>query len=351
MNSSFKVKEFWNNIHINSAFEPTLNPFPNGLVINHKKVGTRYLGQLLSLPSNTIENKIQMDLVINKNPTFINSMMLDGKEYEINYKFEKRYCYTEFERENDSLKYFQYKKYSNSKEFIEYCGVDNYTELFFENKKDIIFIVRNPLHRFISGTIQILFTLLNEIFTNEKLREEIRFFTTLNDSDLKKIVRFVGDVNVSEESLSQLKNNELTRLVMFLLERKWDLLFQDIHTQNYLHHFIEWIYSIKDENKIKIIDLYDCRSNKSLEFFSNLLGNDILKTKDIETLNGLTYWQSLGTHTGTNKPIYDIVLEKILELNNNYFENSTLSYYIRDEFQAYKSLVDSKYFINLQDNR
>lgn len=349
MKNNFSYDEFWDNIHINSEFEPTINPFHNGLVINHKKVGTRYFDSLLSLPDESTKNKIQMDLYISNNSHHQDGKSFDTEEFKVQYKFYSKYCYNEFDKENSSLKPVVYKNYSNTQQFINYCGVNDYTELFFHNKKDIIFVVRNPIHRFISGTIQILFGLLNEVFNDENLRREIKFFTNLDDTDLKKIIRYANDTNVNEKSLSNLEKNELEILCLFLLEKKWDLLYQDIHTQNYLHYFIEWIYNIEDETKIKIIDLKDCRSKKSLEFFSNLLGNDLLNARNQESFHYETYWETLGKQTGTNKIIYDFVIKNIYNKTPEFFNNSTLSYYIRDEFQVYNTLINSKFFVDLKD--
>ena len=349
MKSNIGYDEFWDSIHTNCAFEPTLNPFENGLVINHKKVGTRYFDSLLSLPDDSVNNKIQMDLYITKNPFSFDGKIIDEEKYVLNYKFDTRYCYTEFERNNDTLKSIVRKYFNNTDDFINYCGAGNINELLFNNKKDIIFIVRNPFHRFISGTIQILFSILNEIFNNENLRKEINFFTNLTDSDLKKIVKYAGDVNVNEKSLSNLQNNELERIILYIIENKWNLLFQDIHTQNYLHNYLEWIYNIEDKSKIKIINLKDCRSIKALNFFTELIGSDILKQRNIQSFHYKSNWEVLGSQTGTNKFFYDFIIKKLYTSNINFFNNSALSYYLRDEYQIYKNLIESKYFINLQD--
>jgi hypothetical protein len=342
----------WSNISLESSFEPTLNPFKNGLLINYKKVGTRFLGQLLSIPMDVTNNKIQMDLIITKNQWQADAISLDAPQYQLNYGYETKFCYTEFDQIHPSipLRYTQtYREYSNSTEFLKYCEVENYNELFFNNKKDIIFLVRNPIHRFYSGLIQVLYTILYELPTNEILKKEIIFHTELTKSDLERTSDIMSNPNITEETISSLKKNEIELLILFLMEKQWNLLFQDIHTNNYLFNYVEWIHHIKDKNKIKVIDLKNCQSNKSLDFFTNLMGNDLLKTQVPEESNPMTYWEWMSNQTGTNKLIYKLFIDKLLQFNYNFLEKSSLEYYLRDEYRIYDSLVNSPYYVDLKD--
>lgn len=341
----------WFDVDWLDSFEPTLNPFKNGLLVNYKKVGTRYMGELLSLPYNSTLNKLQMDVQITRQELASELKIYDDLHYQVNYEFYNKFCYTEFDKFHNYDPNNQgliYNLYSNSNEFLNYCGVKNYNELFFENKKDIIFLIRNPLQRFFSGVIQILYHTLHSISDDVNLRKDINFYTGLTDSDLNKLSEILVNTNPSEKSIFQFQKNEITLLVSFLIEKKWDLLFQDIHTQNYLFHFVEWIHHIHDKNKIKIIDLKDCRSNKSLEFFVKLMGNTILKS-NVEDSHHSTYWEWMTTQMGTNTLIYNLVINKIVNSNPNFLNNSSIYHYLKSEIEIYKSLTNSPYFIDLKD--
>lgn len=332
----------WFDVAWINTFEPTLNPFQRGLLVNYKKVGTRYMGELLSLPSTHGVNPFQLDVRITNQPISSEYKIYDDSHYQLKYEFSTKFCFTQLDTTPVS------KFYSNSKEFLSYCGVKNYNELFFENKKDIIFLVRNPLQRFFSGIIQVMISALNEIPNDENLRKEINFYTNLSDSDLQKMIEVFLHSNPNEEFLSKLQKNEIFLFISFLIEKKWNLILQDVHTQNYLFHFVDLIHHINDKTKIKIIDLKDCRSNKSLDFFVELMGNDILKSK-VENSHYTTYWESLAHETGTNKSVYNLFFDKIMNSNPNFLNNSSIYHYIKSEFEIYKSLIDSPYFVDLKD--
>jgi len=352
MNIQQHLDDKWSNIRLESSFEPTLNPFKNGLLVNYKKVGTRFLGQLLSLPVDITHNKIQMDLIVTKNQRQDGSISLDTPQYQLNYGYETKFCYTEFDQMYSGIPPEHmpiYLKYSNSTEFLKYCEVENYNELFFNNKKDIIFLVRNPIHRFYSGLIQVLYAILYELPTNETLKKEIIFHTGLTKSDLDRTSNIMSNPNVTEKDLLSFKKNEIELLILFLMEKQWNLIFQDIHTNNYLFNYVEWIHHIKDKTKIKIIDLKNCKSNKSLNFFINLMGNDLLKSQVPEESNPMTYWEWMSEQTGTNKPIYKLFIDKMLQFNSDFLEKSSLDYYLRDEYEIYDSLVNSPYYVDLKD--
>jgi hypothetical protein len=352
MHTEKELEENWSNTHFQSTFEPTLNPFKNGLLINYKKVGTRFFGQLLSLPFDVSNNKIQMDLIISKHSRYDDIISLNTPQYQIKYEYETKFCYTEFDvahsREPNQHP-TNFLEFSNTIEFLKYCEVENYNELFFNNKKDIIFIIRNPIHRFFSGIIQIIYTILYDISENEDLINEIIFYTGLTKDDIINTSNSVSNTYLTEYIISSLKKNEIELLISFIIEKKWNLIFQDIHTDNYLFNYVEWIHHVKDKTKIKIIDLKDCLSNKSLDFFTNLLGTDILKTQHPKTEEPYTYWDWMRNQTGTNKPVYKLFIDKILQSNSNFFGNSAVEYYLRNEYEIYDSLINSPYYINLND--
>jgi hypothetical protein len=347
-----ELKENWSNIKFQSSFEPTLNSFKNGLLVNYKKVGTRYMSQLLSLPLNTNDSKIQMDLIIKKHPIQINNNLLDSNQYIVKYENHIKFCYTYFDKFYDSNEYVykeNYIKYNSSLEFLKYCGANNYNELFFNNKKDIIFLIRNPIDRFFSGVIQVLYIILFDIDTNKDLVEEIYFYTKLDIDDLKNLYKVISKYwDVDEQKLSTLKKNELELLLSFIIEKQWNKLFQDIHTQNYLFNYVEWIYNIKDKNKIKIIDLKDCRTNRSFDFFNFLRGDDILRSRLIGSESLKTNWEFIYDDMGSNKKIYNLFYTRFNNLTNK-LQQSSIYHYLKDEYELYDSLINSPYFVDLKD--
>jgi hypothetical protein len=344
-----ELKENWATIKFKPSFEPTLNPFKNGLLVNYKKVGTRYIKKLLSLPLITSSDKIQMDMIITRYPRSKDGYLLDSFDYIINYEHVKKFCYTEFEMKDAKFENRYHSNYRKSIEFLNYCEVSNYTELFFNNKKDIVFLIRNPIYRFFSGVIHVLYTILHDIDTNKELVEEINFYTKLDIDDLKNLYKLISNYwDMNDEKLFTLKKNELDLLISYIIEKQWNVLFRNIHTQNYLFNYVEWIYNIKDKSKIKIIDLDDCRSNKSLEFFTSLVGSNILKSYHSVNIKK-TYWEWVGDQTRTNKPIYNIFYEKFINSNFN-LDQSSMYYYLKDEYELYDSLINSPYFVDLKQN-
>lgn len=341
--------DIWSSINFRSSFEPTINPFKNGLLVNYKKVGTRFFGELLSLPVPINENKIQMDLIISKHPRQTTSFIFDAPQYQLKYEHETKFCYTEFDNIHPANHDQKYLNFSNSIEFLKYCEVENYNELFFNNKKDIIFLIRNPIHRFFSGVVQILYATMYQVSENDDLLQEINFYTKLTKDDIINVSNLFLEPYNDVFNSSSLKKNEIELLISFIIEKQWNLIFQDIHTDNYLFNYVEWIHHIKDKTKIKIIDLKDCLSNKSLNFFTNLLGTDILKTQHPDVEDPHTYWDWLSNQTGTNKSVYKLYINKVLQSNANFFGNSSLEYYLRNEYEIYDSLVNSPYYVNLKD--
>ena len=341
-----KDKDFDNVALSNHVFEPTLNPFKNGLLVNYKKVGTRFFSALISLPETEgyQHNRIQTDFRITneimgsdwKNP-------VHEKVHKMNFRFTDHYIYSDFDINilaGDSKDVEGYPHFSNAAEFLKYCEVESFNELFFENKKDIIFIVRNPIERFFSGLIQIIYHFIGEIPLDEKLRQEVKFYTKIDDLSLKKMIKVLSDLEIGEEELRQVKIEDVNKLIEFLLNHKWDLLFQDIHTQNYLRNYMEWIYQIKDKSKVKIIDLKYCQTSKAIDFFNELRGDDCIREN----------WYHLISTQGSNKFIYNNFLKNILLSDDlSFLSNEAYVHYIKDEFLTYKTLLNSPFYVDLKD--
>lgn len=325
-------------IPIQSIFEPTLNIFKNALLFNYKKVGTRYFKEVVSYPNGIRDSSLQIDLQFKTHCHFTpldysTKLNYLYKTYDIITPFDLNTHY-QYDNQNEIS---TFKEFNSTKTFLEFNEVENYNELFFENKnKDIVFLIRNPFERLLTGTVQILYTILNDLPNDEKTRNELKFYTNLSDSDIKNVFRYTN-VNDSEWK-SNLNFDALHKIFNYIMEKRWDLILQDIHTESYLSNYVDMIYNIKDKSKIKIIDLKDCRSKSSLDFFCKLRGDDLLK--DV--------WENWDRKRDSNKLLYNTFLEyyKNIDLNS---ENPTVFYFIKQEYQIYKNLIESKYFVNLKD--
>lgn len=322
-------------------FEPTVSILKNALLINYKKVGTRFFGKVASWPKGTIEYKQQVDFrVVSENEFCINTKdkLNPICEYpKLDYLFNKNYIFSQF----DLREYLGYDtdtegfvEFNNSIELLRYLNVKTYNELFFENKeRDIVFIIRNPIKRILSGITQIIMYTIGELYNNEILRNELKFYTHLQDSNIKNVIRYCNQF-AEIGSDSKLEIESLNKIYEFILFKKWDLIFGDIHTENYLHNYIEWIYNIKNKSRIKIVDLEYCSSNKALNFFSNLKGDDSLKE----------LWKEVYEHTETNKVFYNMFLEFIINKREY-----PLWDFLKSEFNHYNSLIESPYYVDLKD--
>lgn len=347
MSSELKSFEGFENIGIGSTiFEPTLNPFPNGLLVNYKKVGTRFFSSLISLPNPFYytENRIQLDFKITDNPIGwdINNPIHENF-HKINFRFGNSYLYSEF----DFVKYADYgndltgfDKFSSTQEFLKYSEVSNCNELLFENKKDIIFLIRNPIERFLSGLIQVIYHFTSEVTNDENVRNDLKYFTKFDDNRLKKIVKLLTNGEAKEEDFNQKNIDDVNLVISYILQHCWHYLFQDIHTQNYLRNYVEWIHHIKDKNKIKIINLKDCKSLNAKKFFNELRGDNLAEK----------HWNIVSLSQNSNKFIYDNFLKKIIISDDfDLLSNESFQHYISDEFNTYNSLIKSPYYVNLQD--
>jgi hypothetical protein len=327
----------------NRVFEPTLTILKNAIILSYKKIGTRYFSIMASLPDDIYTDKKQIelnivnDLHINKNNIEDNSIFEYSK---INYGLNKYYVLTPF----DLNKYQQYivdvsgfSEFTNTNEMLKYLSVDSYNELLFQNKhRDIVFLIRNPLKRLLSGITQILFANIEQFYNDEELRTEFKFYSKLTDSDIKKLLK-MDKLNRG----NSLDNNELNNLYTFfkfIVEKKWNWILGDIHTENYLFNYLELIQNINDKSRIKIIDLEDCRTKKSLEFFSNLRGDNVLEQN----------WDDLEQQRESNIFLYRMFIDNYIN-NFNVFKNSALKFYLNQEYQIYNSLINSPYFVDLKD--
>jgi len=274
----------------NTIFEPTVNIFQNGIVINHQKVGTRFLEKVVSETTgySATDNR-QIMFKIFRDPT------LQNNTSTINYHMSERYVFTPWHDLNEDelrdrpLLKERYKDWKDDKTFFESNGVETYTDFFFNNPKDIYFIIRSPIHRFFSGILEIL-SVEPEGITLERFRH--------------------------------------------IIMNNWKSIFEDIHTIHYLEHVKEMIYNIKDKSKIKIIDLSHLKSKQACEFFCNLRGDD--KVREI--------YNNIHNNVDSNKILYSQFYSLYSQED---LHNSSFVRYLKTEYYYYQELKNSQYFLDL----
>ena len=326
------------------VFNPTINPFKNGIIINYKKVGTRFLSHVLSMPKSEWEDNLQIDLFLKMGYPNV------SEDYRtlIPDTLSNYYVKSSFEALGDNPNEFahkelsKFKQYRNTKEFLEYCDVTNFNDFFYNNPKDLYFLVRNPIERFISGTVQILMILFQTMGTDENTRDEIRYYTKLSDSDIKTLFRFVNADSINDLSkLQSIPSHQISLVLNYLLEKRWDMLLQDIHTENYLVNYKNWINNAQDKTKIKIINLNDLSTDKFKKLICKLRGDDIIYENE----------EFLSRFIQSNKVLYGPFIEKfILNHTSGVFSpKSVLSHYIKSEMQLYYELTHSPYYVDLKD--
>ena len=332
---------------MSAIFSPTVNIFNNGIVINYKKVGSRFLKKMSSdgilYDSFTPLNTNQIDFAI-----FPDNEGNNFKLNTINYKFFKRHVFTEWHwNEIAADGYIQLENYrwKNDFQFLEEQGVSSYTEFFFENKKDIIFLIRNPYERFFSGLTQDIISYFASLKDD---LDELSFFKKHNNFSTDRIM-FLCElfmVNIVDHLVEEITEEELLEIFNFFLMYKWDLIRQDIHTEPYLIHFREMIYNMNDTSKLKVIDLSQMSTKASCNFLCNLRGDDF----PLKIYESLTILEKAAE---SNKSMYSVILEKY---QSNHLVQisfgkkfSVIDDYLKYETLIYNDLINSPYFINLED--
>lgn len=332
-------------------FEPTISSFKNALVVNYKKVGSRFMGLISSLPNTFSEDKVQLDLYFNTHPRGIPNAKNPVNEI-VDSLGNKNYVYTSFDVWENELAnndvnteirdghYEGYNKFKTTSEFLKFENVTSINELLFENPhKEIILVLRNPIRRYVSGAVQILYSFIDELPTNEEMRNEVKFFANIDDNDLRNLYKLLraNDIFSNPTTVTQLNQKVLAKILEYLVERRTDLMFQDIHTQNYLRFYIDFINKVKDKTKIKIIDIDDCMSSTAYKFFDDLRGDDLVTTT----------FDSHRVTSESNKFIYDFFVKKFV--NGEDFWKTSMRFYLEPEYYNYEVLINSSYFINLKN--
>lgn len=320
------------NNYSNIKFEPTINIFKNAILFNYKKIGTRFFRELLTYPGSIWENNRQLDIQFNRSrPMYFNGN--NGHNLELLYK--TYHISTPWETDvNNHKEYIDSLKWDSVDSFLDDVGVNSFTELLLENQtKDIIFIIRNPLERFFSGTIQIMQSELETLMESEYHRNLFKTTTGITDDGIKNLVRYY-----SVDSLSPNLNIEsLKKYFEYILESRFGKIHEDIHTEPYLHGYKELIYNIKDDSRVKIINLEDCNNSQaSIDFFINL--------DDNPNLEGFFKSERFIEKQSSNKFAYKFLMEMY---ENEEFRTPSIYHYLKNEYADYLDLTSSKYFVKI----
>jgi hypothetical protein len=314
------------------VFEPTLTIFDNVIVVNYKKVGTRFFHVLAELPSTSNEifnNSKQIDIKFVK---------IDGsvpiEKYNQIFKTKLVNYLIEFDFDH------YHGKWKDVESFLNYNEVDNITDFFKKNKKPFIFIVRNPVERFFSGATQILTSFCKEIINDRNEQIKIQKIIDISDEEFEIIC------NNSDKFFAENFNQRLdwghtttegiesfVKILLYVLEYKWELIMQDVHTESYLDIMKSLIIEI-DDKKNKIIDLNQCNTQKAFEFFDTFT-NDFTYSTD---------YSKIIKSKQSNSHIYDFLV-KIH--NGEIHKMEAIPHLLKKEYSYYTELINSSYFYNI----
>ena len=317
----------------NIVFEPTLTIFDNVIVFNYKKVGTRFFQTLAELPSisnNIFNNSKQIDIKFVK----IDDIVTLEKYNQI-FKTKLANYLIEFDFEHYN------GQWKDVESFLSYNEVDNMTDFFKKNKKPFIFVVRNPVERFFSGATQILRTYCNELITDTDEQNKVKKIIDISDSDLEIITNRYDDF-FAENFNQRLEWGHITtdgiesfgKILLYVLEYKWDLLMQDVHTETYLDIVKSLIIEMND-TKNKIIDLKQCNTKSAFEFFDTFTNAFTYSTD---------YTDTKKSKIQSNSHIYDF----LVKIHNGEIHTmEAIPHLLKKEYSYYKELINSSYFYNI----
>jgi hypothetical protein len=314
------------------VFEPTLTIFDNVIVVNYKKVGTRFFQTLADLPSssnNIFNNSKQIDIKFVK----IDGIVPSDKYNQI-FKTKLTNYLIEFDFEHHD------GEWKDADSFLKYNNVENITDFFKKNKKPFIFVVRNPVERFFSGATQILTSYCTETLTDKDEQNEIKKIFDITDYDLQKVMERSNEF--FEDSFNQRLDwghtttdgvESFAKILLYVLEYKWDLIMQDIHTETYLDNIKSLLIEI-DDKKNKIIDLNQCNTKNAFEFFDTFT-NDFIYSTD---------YNKIIKSKQSNLHIYDFLVKMH---DNDVHTMEAIPHLLKKEYSYYKELINSSYFYNI----
>jgi hypothetical protein len=309
----------------NYGFEPTISIFDKSVVVCFQKVGTRFFLFLSNWPKQIDQSYNQYQINLSYDTTFDNRLKLNTSitDFSTSINFIK-------EHENSCYDYDT---------FFEKNGVANMNEFMFNNPKDMYFVIRDPMSRFLSGITQIAAPYVSEMLTISKERDRIKGLTNITDLEIDQIYNnynhyFNANDEFTEENLSNVDINIFIKIILYIIKYRPHLYFYDAHTQNYLSKYKELILNVSNKDRIKIIDLADCKKQSAYNVFDTWSDTTDYKS---------AYNNTIG-HVVSNKKLYNHIIS---ELNSDETITQSLYYFLAEETKNYVELKNSKYFIKL----
>lgn len=292
-----------------SLLEPTLTFLDKGTFIHYKKVGTRFLGELSSFCNQT-DNVSQIDLrITSRNLGTSDDNFFQYFGYELN----------TIPKHLDDLNY--------------YLGIDGYTNIYDyllnNNKRDIVYIIRNPMKRYISGLVEAIYAYFADDLSELEV-DKLKLNCKLNNDDIDTLKKYFDRYH-STSFERKIDDDILYNFYQYFVTHKFYYSLDDVHTQNYLL-FYDFIINNSKTDTIKIVDIDKCNTPRALQFFQKLSNSDIKE-----------FWAEKILFKQSNNVFY----EKLSNvLNNRNFSNHIYSY-LKYEFLAYDRLLKSKYYVDL----
>jgi hypothetical protein len=310
----------------NYMFEPTINIFDKSIVVCFQKVGTRFFLFLSNWPKTLSEvyNQYQINFGNNSEPEERLSVNLEFCKFNTSMHFLE-------EHKNSCYGYDAFLKNNN---------VNSMNEFFLENQKDMYFVIREPMSRFLTGITQVAGQYVGELIMQPEENERIKLLGELTDSEINQIHTnynhyFNEHDEFTEENLSNVDVTIFTKIIIYIIKYKSYLYFYDAHTQNYLSKYKELIYNIKDKSKVKIIDLSDCKKESAYKLFNTWSDN----------VDYISAFNNTKGHVVSNKKLYNHLISEFNDSDDMMLQ--TLYYFLASEQKEYNELRNSKYFINL----
>lgn len=280
-------------------YNPTVTFFNKLNVVNYKKCGTRFLINVAKSHSS------QFDLFfkVNQPPTELqHNLKIDGINFDVS---------------TPNLDLFNYQ--------LSLQNIKSLSSLFLDNSENkLVYIIRNPFLRFISGLTQNL----RNFFYEETLSLAEKNYLNYNgfsSNDIDNFIKyFDGDLNNSHTIDTSL----LKTFVYFYVQKYFYYLIDDIHTENYLSFVRRLIVNSKSEN-LDIIDIDDCEKYHLFDYIKS-------NTNDVNNM----VWSDIEGEVASNKHIYDIIYDVVYSFSftNEYLRSEVYSYYLLKKSKYYKEI-------------
>jgi len=280
-------------------YNPTVTFFNKLNVVNYKKCGTRFLINVAKSHSS------QFDLFfkVNQPPTELqHNLKIDGINFDVS---------------TPNLDLFNYQ--------LSLQNIKSLSSLFLDNSENkLVYIIRNPFLRFISGLTQNL----RNFFYEETLSLADKNYLNYNgfsSNDIDNFIKyFDGDLN----NLHTIDTSLLKTFVYFYVQKYFYYLIDDIHTENYLSFVRRLIVNSKSEN-LDIIDIDDCEKYHLFDYIKS-------NTNDVNNM----VWSDIEGEVASNKHIYDIIYDVVYSFSftNEYLRSEVYSYYLLKKSKYYKEI-------------